>query len=277
MELNRYVYAMGNPVTWSDPSGYTTGYSILTSRNASRTAPAVGLLGYKTAYSFGSVVFNILFASANWPYLEDIIDDLVLDPIWVDFIENLDFDGLPDPDPDTNPSPKPQCCAEPINPNPENDEDGWVFVGYHGTSEWGFGRILDPTGPGIIALDYINRLQLGPGFYVDQDATNAEFWADQKEGDYILSIWMRESDYKNLNICQRSRVGHPSWWPGVGESARYKMSNSRGLCDVEVAPYDTHPPNSSNAPTAVIPPNPHANQWKFNSQVLHQLVPVDAR
>jgi len=276
VELNRYVYAMGNPVTWSDPSGYTTGYSILNSRNASRTAPAVGLLGYKTAYSFGSVVFNILFASANWPYLEDIIDDLVLDPIWVDFIENLDFDGLPDPDPDTNPNPRPQCCAEPINPNPENDEDDLVHVGYHGTNQIGSEGILRG---GLKDLGYSDPRQLGPGFYVDQNRDVARFWAAEKFGNSVLSIWMRRDDFNRLNRCDRGSNGFYGWWPGIDEVSRHVMHNANGICDVEIALYDRNPPEhvqSTNVYPHGVPGIETAKQWKFNVHVFPQLIPMPA-
>jgi hypothetical protein len=115
-----------------------------------------------------------------------------------------------------------------------------------------------------MALPYENLLQLGTGFYVDPLHANARHWAKEKGGNYILGIWMLESEYDNLNVCPRPS----NWWPATNDIVNHTLPG----CDVETARYDPHPP--PNEPTGSKPPYLNSEQWKFNAHTFNMLLPL---
>ncbi|MCU0498804.1 MAG: hypothetical protein MUF87_15745 [Anaerolineae bacterium] len=75
VELNRYVYAMGNPVNYSDPSGYTSEYGSIQSSSAKMSKAVqnflgraedvilgmlAGGLGYYSGFAFGKFTRHIM-------------------------------------------------------------------------------------------------------------------------------------------------------------------------------------------------------------------------
>jgi hypothetical protein len=62
MELNRYVYAVGNPVRWGDPSGHTLGENLGLNLNTAKRVGAIVAIGTFSVVTLGFVAHILIDA-----------------------------------------------------------------------------------------------------------------------------------------------------------------------------------------------------------------------
>jgi RHS repeat-associated protein len=262
VELNRYVYAAGNPVMFSDPSGYTiTGIAATHGEISGRNIPILSGLGTVKSTYYAKLTFSILRKWARVAAIDWLLDQLdILDPgdLPADLLD-ITINQL-----GADAQVLTQAEARVVAKERErilervSDQD-WDFVGYHGTATRYVPHIVAKIDPPRTPNSGAN--QLGHGFYVMpwQDPlgwATAQYFVDVATGfggepGTILLIFAL--DFKNMSETQVP----PQHWNDVAPpwTKRYPEAQYSGY------DYLTAPFNDPGAPGSTqIKFNPHIYQ-----------------
>jgi len=217
---------MGNPVTWSDPSGYFS--STLTQTHSGRNALIVGeAIGHFAKRLYAPILLPIAIGAAatliaHLPTIYDWLDDLIPDsqtpqpttpggPIALPVNPARPYDSIKDWTGDkVIPIPR-SVPRDHSDPDPDTE----TFVGYHGTSSTFQSTMM--SGLGVINMaGRSGTWQLGPGFYVSTpDAAGrqvANIYANQAAtrtngSPIVFEVWV-----KNFEQMRGAGVPLNSWY-----------------------------------------------------------------